>query len=58
MLLMLNVATRTGSLSVCVLICLLKGATEFVVPAGIILLVERNGNPRTEMHIWFWWSPV
>jgi hypothetical protein len=27
-----------------------KGATEFVVPAGIILPVERNGKPRTKTH--------
>ena len=27
-----------------------KGATEFDVPAGIILPVERNGKPRTKTH--------
>jgi hypothetical protein len=27
-----------------------KGATDFVVPAGIILPVVRNGKPRTKTH--------
>ena len=51
MLLMLKVATLTKSLSVPVLwVRLPKGTTEFGVPAGIILPVERNGKPRTKMH--------
>jgi hypothetical protein len=51
MLLMLKVATLTKSLSALSSGCALpKGATEFVVPAGIILPVERNGKPRTKTH--------
>src|SRR6202023_759296 len=47
MLLMLKVATLTKSLSALYLwVRLPKGATEFVVPAGIILPVERNGKPE------------
>jgi len=45
MLLMLKVATFTKPLSV-PLDVPTKGATEFVVPAAIILPVGTNGKPR------------
>src|SRR5882757_830673 len=51
MLLMLKVAILTKSLSVLYFwVHPPKRATECVVPAGIILPVERNGNPRTKTH--------
>jgi hypothetical protein len=57
MLLMLKVATFTKPLSALYLwVCLPKGATEFVVPAGIILPVGTNGKPRTKTQ--FWRSPL
>jgi hypothetical protein len=51
MLLMLKVAILTkSSLSLYAWVRFPKGATEFVVLAGIILPVERNGKPRTKTH--------
>src|ERR1700719_3549988 len=49
MLLMLKVATFTKSLSAPLRPeASPRGTTEFVVPAGIVLSVERNGKPRLE----------